>query len=391
MTESVRHPRVALVSVGLGRVQRGFERYFTDLFETIRDEVDVTLFMSAGERAVDRRVPPLLKTTTAMARRLPLGRLAGSREYNRDCLAFAFSMMPQLLRGRYDIVHCIDPPLAIALSKLRPLLGRRTQVLFTEGCNMPPAYYPRVDHIHHVGWMAWQEAVDAGVARERMTLVPCGLHASQFRAGVDRDVLRERWGISDGAFVVLAISAIKRTHKRVHHLIDEVAGMEGDILLWLDGNPEDDELVEHAKHQLGSRLRITHVATERVPELYGLADVLAHASLTESFGLSLVEAGCAGLPVVAHDSPHFEWLLGDRRFLVDMRAPGELRRRLVDMVASRDESTRRARAAALAGRVAQRFDWSNVRSEYIRMYRAIATAHAAPRREAAQAGETISA
>ncbi len=39
-------PKVAMVSVGLGRVQRGFERLFSDLFELVKNDVDITLYKS---------------------------------------------------------------------------------------------------------------------------------------------------------------------------------------------------------------------------------------------------------------------------------------------------------------------------------------------------------
>src|SRR5206468_5650747 len=82
-------PKVALVSIGIGRVQRGFERYFTELFELLRGEIPMTLFRSAGGAGPREVVPPLLGAATAIARRAPLDWLAGHAEYNRDCLAFA--------------------------------------------------------------------------------------------------------------------------------------------------------------------------------------------------------------------------------------------------------------------------------------------------------------
>ena len=47
MTE--RSPRVTIASVGLGRIQRGYERYFKGIFEALRNDFDITLYKSAGE------------------------------------------------------------------------------------------------------------------------------------------------------------------------------------------------------------------------------------------------------------------------------------------------------------------------------------------------------
>ena len=43
-------PKVALACIGIGRVQRGFERYFGQLFDILRNELPVALFRGAEGR-----------------------------------------------------------------------------------------------------------------------------------------------------------------------------------------------------------------------------------------------------------------------------------------------------------------------------------------------------
>jgi glycosyltransferase involved in cell wall biosynthesis len=365
----VKEPRVALVSVELGRIRRGFERYFGDLFEVLRERLDVTLYKGGGAATAREQVPALLGPASALARALPLG--SGEyRAYKRNCLAFAACLLPALLRERFDVVHFIDPPLA----RLLPALGRATglgsRLLFTEGCLMPPRYYPRVAHIHHVGHQAYCEALESGVPESHLSLVPCGLHCARFVPPAQRGELRRQHGIAEGTFVVLAISAVKREHKRVDHLIDEVARLDGDVLLWIDGHAEEPALVEQARSRLGPRCRITHLASAQVPELYGLADVLAHAALGESFGLAIVEALASGLPVLVHDAPHFAWLTEDRDSLVDMAVPGALAARLGERIARGQPAPERARARADS--VRRRFDWVSLAPAYQDLYRKVA-------------------
>ncbi len=370
-----RPPRVALVSIGVGRVQRGFERYFTDLHRVLRDRMDVTLFKSAGECEGDERVPGMLRPATGVMRRLPVG----SSEYARDSAAYALCLTPELLWGaRYDIVHCIDPPLARVLQHLRPLGRLRPRLLFTEGVGMPLEYYPRAEHIHHVAPGSFETARAAGWAESRMSLIPCGLHTDRFTAQADRRGLRRRHGVPENAFVVLAVSAVKKVHKRVDHIIEEVSRLGDDVFLWIDGNPEDSDLPKLARERLGERCRITHVPSDQVPELYRLADVLTHASLSESFGLAIVEALCSDLPVLVHDSPHFEWLVGDRDSLLDMGRPGGLAERLHEFRERRGERSA-ARAAALGNRTRERFDWRSIAQDYTAMYECVASSRAALR------------
>lgn len=365
MTPEVpREPRVALISIGIGRVQRGFERYFRDLFDILRPNAPIVLYKSAGEASAVERVPARLRIATTAMRKAPFGRFAGRTEYHRDCIAFGLCLLPELRRERFDVIHCIDPPLATVLARLRPLARFSGRLLFTEGSVMPPVMYPRVDHIHHVGAAAFENGLAHGVHDSHMTLLPCGVHSGRFVPPASRETLRQRHDVAPGTFVVLAISAVKRDHKRIDHLIEEVARMQGDVLLWLDGNPEDPVVLEHARRRLGSRCRVTHVPTSRVPELYGVADVLVHAALEESFGLAIVEAMCAGLPVLVHDNAHFRWLTGDAGCVVPMDSPGALSDRL--------EAMRRSPPAFGADRaraIRERFDWRVLGPKYLDMYR----------------------
>lgn len=369
---TTRGPKIALVSVELGRSQRGFERYFSDLFGVLRDELDVTLFKGGGAQKAGEELPLGLRSATTVARALPLGALTSGAEYEdykRDCLAYGVCLLPTLLGKRFDVLHCIDPPLVKVLQGLQRIYKFRARLLFTEGCVMPPEYYPRDAHIHHVAQVPYEDALAAGVPAARMTLVPCGVHTERFSSSLSRQQLRAKYGLSDTTFVVLAVSAIKRIHKRVDYIVAEMSRLEGDVLLWLDGKPEEPSLLESAQSVLGARLRITHVPSAIVPELYRLADVLVHASLSEAFGLAIVEALCSGLPVLAHNAPHFAWLIGDHASLVDMEVPGNLAARLRQWSGRRQEHL--ARAQEQAARVRRRFDWRSLKADYVDMYRVV--------------------
>jgi glycosyltransferase involved in cell wall biosynthesis len=359
-------PKIGLISVGLGRVQRGFERMFADLFDVLKDDFDITLFKSGGTRSSREKVPPLLSSTTAIARALPIGGHAGGPKYKGDCLAFGVSLLPELLRERFDVIHCIDPPLAKVLCYLQRAFRLRTRLLFTEGCRMPPRYYPHVAHVHHVAMVAFQQAVAMGIPETHMTMIPTGIHPGQFANSLGRQELRRKHAISESTFVILAVSNVDRIFKRVDYIIEEVSRLEGDILLWIDGHPDDATLPVLACRKLGSRCRITYVPSSEVPELYHLADVMVHASLDEAFGRAVVEALCTGLMVLVHDCPHFKWLVQDQNCLVDMSVPGNLTARLRELLARREDLCSREQARAAAA--SKRFDWRSLASAYVEMY-----------------------
>lgn len=369
--------KIAIVSIGIGRVQRGFERYFYDLFLAVREEINVTLYKSAGAPDSREKIPPLLGIATKIARVLPLSRWDGSdyQEYKRDCLAFAFCLLPELLRHRFDVIHIIDPPLAIVLQHLMRAFRIRTRLLLCDGCLIPPKYYPPSAHVQVTSQVHLQTALDWGVPKSQVTAVPPGVHTQRFVSSVGRRELRQKYDIRENTFVILAVAAL-RAPKRIGYIIDEVSRLQGDVLLWLDGYPEEPAILAMARERLGDRCRITYVPSQEVVELYRVADVFVHACLEEGFCYVLVEAISAGLMVLAHDSPHFEWLIQDRECLIDMRIEGNLTTRLRSLVPAGEDMS--ARLQARAQSVRQRFDWRSVVPAYMELYGNLAGMSSAP-------------
>jgi glycosyltransferase involved in cell wall biosynthesis len=106
---------------------------------------------------------------------------------------------------------------------------------------------------------------------------------------------------------------------------------------------------------------------------YHAADALAFPSLKEGWGLAILEAMAAGLPVVATDIPVFrEYLMPGRdALLVPPGDPAALAAAMTELVA--DDA--RGRRLADAGRlVAARFTWDDAARRHLRLYAEIAAA-----------------
>jgi len=123
---------------------------------------------------------------------------------------------------------------------------------------------------------------------------------------------------------------------------------------------------------LGLELGVDVVLVGTVPEAdiaawYAAADVLAFPSVKEGFGLAVLEAMSAGLPVVTSDLPVFhEWLVADRDALLvpvgDVEALADALSR-----ACTDADLRRSLVAA--GRaVADRFTWAASAERHVQVY-----------------------
>lgn len=373
--------RVALACPGVGLSQRGFERMFMDLYQLVRQDLDVTLFKGGGPVSAREKVPAFLPRNGRFLQMLPIHRLVGRTSIHAECMSFAMGLLPHLQRGGFDVVHCIDPPLTRVLFKLRRLLGWQFRLLYTHGVTMPPGDYPPADHLQHVAVGPHAECLAAGFAPTSMTVLPCGFYPERFEVAADKAALRHAHGVDADTFVILSVAALNRWHKRSHHLIDEAAQLQGKVLLWLDASLDQGEpdLVEYAHTRLGARCRITHVPSAQVGELYRMADVFAHASVFESFGLAIVEAASTGLPVLVHDLPHFQWLVPNPACWVDMTAPGALAARLQALM---DHPADRAGVQARHA-VRERFSWHSLRPQYAALYEKVAglpiAGHGGPR------------
>jgi len=364
-------PRIAIASPGIGRVQRGFERMFTDLFHLMRDEFDITLFKGGGARKPAEKRPLFLHRNGLIVRSLPVHKLFGRTPYHSECMMFALGMLPYLRGGRFDVVHTIDAPLTRLLYRLRARLGLRFTLLYTEGAGMPPSDYPPADHTQQFARSLMDRALAYGYDSEKMTFLPCGTDPERFEMTLDKAALRRAHGIPDETFVILSVAALNRGQKRTDYLIDEVARLEGNWMLLLDGSLDHGErdLVAYARQKLGERVRVSHVKSEKVGELYKLADVMAHVAMSESFGIAIVEAAVSGLPVITHDGPHFRWLLPNPACWIDASAPGALTAKL--RVVMRDSAALDAMRSRDSMR--ERFSWRNLKEGYADLYRHTAT------------------
>jgi glycosyltransferase involved in cell wall biosynthesis len=361
--------KVALACPTVGQTRRGYERFFCDLRRILGPDVDAHLFKGAGAGALRETVVPHFRRT-GMLSRLLRQRLA-YRRYQLEHASFAAMLAPALIRGAFDVVHVIDPPLAHHLHRLRRIAGLRYRLLYTHGG--PALIYPGagVDHVHCLTEPAREQMRGLGVPANKLSVVPVGLDFQRFQPTGSRATVRAQWEVPMQQTVVLCVGAVNRGHKRIDHLIREMAAAGGDALLWLDGSlhPDGDiGLLALGRDLLGARFRYTEVDSAQVGELYLAADLLVSAAVDESFGMAVVEAMSTGLPVLVHDNPHFQTLLGNAAHRVDMTVPGALSMALQKLLSSIPvASPAQDPRVAVAG-----LGWPVLRTAYVRLYRQVA-------------------
>ena len=164
--------------------------------------------------------------------------------------------------------------------------------------------------------------------RWRARLIPNGVDCARFSPGPDQ---RSLFGLPQNQLIVLMVSALIPS-KRVDVGIELVSQIPNAHLVVAGDGPMRKTIEAMAAQLLRGRFTLLSVPSEKMPSLYRSADVFLHLSKEEAFGNVYLEAMACGLPIVAHDSPHVRWIVGDEEFLVDTGQAADISAGLIKAV-----------------------------------------------------------
>lgn len=209
------------------------------------------------------------------------------------------------------------------------------------------AFYSLADEV-----LAVSPEVVEGLARMKLSVpvrfVPNAIDVSRFRPQPGwREQVREELGIADDAFVVMCVGQVQ-PRKGVHDFVEAARAMPDVTFVWVGGMP-----FRHLTAHYGDMMRTEAAAPancrfigdlpyEEMPRHYAAADCLFFPSHQETFGLAIIEAAAAGLPLVLRDLHTYGPLFGDAYLSGDDGTFVERLTALRADAALRGEYTRRA-------------------------------------------------
>jgi glycosyltransferase involved in cell wall biosynthesis len=243
--------------------------------------------------------------------------------------------LPRLVRliraGRYDVVHthlyraCVYGRVAARLAGVRHVVatehslgdrhiegrritsGIRRLYLATERLGQTTIAVSAAVGRRLVAW---------GVPAARVEVIPNGIEADRYRFDpVRRARVRTELGIAPGRFVVGSVGRLV-PGKRADLMLHAVRGQPGTTALVVGAGPQRRTLTALAR-ELDVHAVFTGEAGD-VPGLLSAMDVLVAPSPEETFGLAVIEALAAGLPVLYVTCPALDEL-------PDGSAPGAYR------------------------------------------------------------------
>jgi glycosyltransferase involved in cell wall biosynthesis len=285
----------------------------------------------------------------------------------------------------------------------RPKIGGGFDVIHATGIVMPPPSAPIVWTLHDLAWRrepanftrrgvrfferalelaqqdarlvlcssqaTFDDAVDAGLPRDRLRLVPLGVRP---RLVSDDEIttVRKRRGLPRP--YVLSVGTIE-PRKNLPTLVQAFgdlarAGLDL-VLVGPEGWNEDlGRLVE----PLGERAKPLGFVTEgELATLYAGASAFAYPSSWEGFGLPVLEAMAYGAPVVTSAGTACAEVAGEAALLVDPRDPEQLHKALIRVLEDVDLADRLRHDGRLR---ASQFTWERTAELTVAAYREAAAA-----------------
>jgi glycosyltransferase involved in cell wall biosynthesis len=186
-------------------------------------------------------------------------------------------------------------------------------------------------------------------------------HGTVPRPGSGTAPLREK--------VVLCVGAIQ-ARKNQARLIRAFRAMPTDWTLVLAGSQgygADETLRAAADSPARSRIRLTGYLTgEQLADWYSCAGIFAFPSLDEGFGMPVLEAMAAGVPVIAGNRSALPEVCGDAAQLIDPSSEEEIASALVRLAA---DQGRREELIALGIERAKQFRWADAVASTLAVYR----------------------
>jgi phosphatidylinositol alpha-1,6-mannosyltransferase len=199
-----------------------------------------------------------------------------------------------------------------------------------------------------------------------------GTDPEHFRPGINPSVARERYGL-DGRRWLITVARLTR-HKGIDtglRVLAQLRHRYPDLAYAVVGSGGDLRALEGIARSLGvaDRVRfLTEVPDSDLPALYNCAEIYLGLSRqtegnVEGFGISLVEAGACGIPVVAGRSGGIPDAVreGETGLLVNSERPDEVSNAVRELLDNRIAAQRLGAAGRRA--VETYYNWNRVAAE----------------------------
>ncbi|NWF77329.1 MAG: glycosyltransferase family 4 protein [Chloroflexi bacterium] len=229
----------------------------------------------------------------------------------------------------------------------------------------------KADRLIAVSQASARFARSLGFPEKRITVVYNGVDLSCFNREVDSSLMRKELGIGDEPLIATASRLINR--KSPGLLISafaRVLEVVPDAKLVIAGSGREENNLSRQIKDLNiasSVFLVGELPKEKVAQLMAAADVFALPSKIESFGLALLEASAAGVPVICSNSGGVPEVFQDG-FNALLYPPGDDEAMAQAIIRLLQDKELAKTIGANAVQTASRFIWETTARQTIRVY-----------------------
>ena len=303
----------------------------------------------------------------------PFWRVGLGNPYDIEQTTFALNLIPRLGR-KFDIVHTQDPLCALILQRARHLGLIKAPCILGHGTEEPFDFLKKIDFLQHLAPYHMEEAREAGCYREGWSAIGNFVDTEVFHPGNSPE-LRAELGIPPTALVFLSVAAVKKHHKRIDYLLEEVTRFaeqtQEDMHLVVAGasTEQTEELTALANDLLGDRAHfLLNQPRSRMPDILRMGDVFVLCSLKEMMPIALLEATASGLPCLVSTHPVVNWMIGEGGQGVAMEREGVLAEALH---AYTDAAFRSRKSEAAREHAVTHFSKEAIVNQYLQLYESV--------------------
>jgi 1,2-diacylglycerol 3-alpha-glucosyltransferase len=211
-----------------------------------------------------------------------------------------------------------------------------------------------------------------------ITVVPTGLSRS-CKVPATKEFLKKKIGIPPSALLLLTVSRISLVEKNFPLLLASYGKIADKLpehrLLIVGGGPDLDELKQEVQDRGLEHIRFTgFVPNEKVPQYYSAADLFVYPSVSETQGLTILEALSAGLPVITPRAPgNQDVVVHNVNGFLTKNDADNFSEHILKLV---NDPRRRKEMSVAAEKTAQPFTRENMARKMLEVYQGVIKRHA---------------
>jgi glycosyltransferase involved in cell wall biosynthesis len=302
---------------------------------------------------------------------------------------------------KFDFWHCtVGYPLGVGLIKFSRKYGELPYLIRCAGediqlmpeinygmrtnkhvDNLVRKYFPEANLLVGITNSVIEEYRALGVSEEKIRYVPNGVEIKRFKKNVDKKIVRKKFNINDNEFLFLTVGR-NHTKKNFKLIIDALKIIKNDGLikckvLFVGKNVSElkyyaseclvDEYVVFSEQAFDIEIDQFKLPAEELIDIYLSADTFICPSLIETFGIVIVEAMAAGLPVITTNAAGCRDLVrnGNDGVMVDKNSPSELASAMKMFIGNqdiKDEYSTKSQERV------QEFNWDLIVDNYSNIY-----------------------